>query len=103
MRSAVDEATRGTIGGASGPVGAAGLHACLLERAFERLLYAPGVSRRQRARPGGDYAPVPAPGGGAVRRGAPDEDPRAGGVGPVVQGGGRAPGGATADARGGAG
>ena len=71
---------------------APGLHPRLLERAAQRLLRAPGVPRRQRAGARRDRAPVPAPGGRALRRGPADEDPRAGCLGRLLPGGGRAPG-----------
>ena len=78
-----DAARRAARRAARGPR-APGLHARLLERAPQRLLRAPRVPRRQRARAGGDRPPVPAAGGRALRRRAADEDPRAGRVGAVV-------------------
>ncbi|CAA9501878.1 MAG: Ribonuclease III, partial [uncultured Solirubrobacteraceae bacterium] len=55
------------------------------------------------AQPRGDVAPVPAPGGRALRRGTPDEDPRAERLGGVMPRGRRAPRGARQAARDGAG
>ena len=69
---------------AAGPR-AAGVHARLLDRAARRLLRALGLPRRLRPGAGGDDAPLPAPGGGPLRRGPADEDPRAGGLGPLVR------------------
>ena len=97
-----DEAAECAVGGASRGAGAPGLHARLVERAAQRLLRAPGVPRRQRAGAGRHHAPLPAPGGRALRRGAAHEDPRPGGVRPLLPGGRRAPRGARAAARGGA-
>src|ERR1022692_4315200 len=86
----------------AGGTGATGFYARVVERALERLVHALGVPRRQCAGAGGDHPPVSAFGGGAVWGGEADEDPRAGRVGGVVQGGGRTLGSAAATARGGA-
>src|SRR5665213_2014676 len=97
-----DEAAEYAARGATDGVGATGVHARVLERALERLLYALGVPRRQCAGAGCDSAPVSTSGGGAIRGGEADEDPRTGRVGAVVQGGGGALGSAAPPARGGA-
>ena len=68
-----------------------GVHARLLDRAALGLLRAAGLPGRQRARPGRDGGPLPAPGGRALRRRAPDEDPRPDRLGPVLPGRRRAP------------
>ncbi len=81
----------------------AGLHARVVVGAAQRLLRAAGLPRRLRAGAVGHGAPLPAPGGRALRRRAADEDPRAGGVGPGLPGGGRAARSAGAAARRGAG
>ena len=77
----------------------AGLHARVLERAPGRLLHAPGVPRRQRARAGDHRPPVPAARGGALRGRAADEDPRPGRVRPGLPRRGRTAGAAAADAQ----
>ena len=59
-------------------------HASWTERRVG-LLRAPGLPRRQRAGPRHHDAPVPAPGGRALRRRAADEDPRAGRLGPACR------------------
>ena len=76
-----DDAARRAARRAAGGARAPGVHARVVERAAQRLLRAPGVPGGQRAGAGGDHVPVSAPGGRALRRGATDEDPRAGGLG----------------------
>ena len=97
-----DDAAGRPSRGAAGGSGAPGLHPCLLERAPRRLLHAPGVPRRQRARAGRDGLPLPAAGGRPLRRRQAHEDPRAGGLGRLLPRGRRAPGAARAAACGGA-
>ena len=63
---------------------AAGDHARVVDGAALGLLRAAGVPGRLGARPGGHDAPVSAAGGGVARRRAADQDPRAGGLGPLV-------------------
>ena len=76
------------LGGAAGRAArgarAPGVHARLVDRAAQRLLCAPGVPGRQRARAGGDHPPLSAPGGRALRGGEAHEDPRPSGVGSVL-------------------
>ena len=76
-----DDAHR-LAGSPAGAVAAAGVHACLVDRAARRLLRAAGLPGRLRARLAVSDPSVPAPGGRALRRRAADEDPRAGGLGP---------------------
>ena len=68
----------------------AGGHARLVDRAARGQLRAAGAPGRLGARPGGDDAPLPAAGRRDLRRRAADEDPRAGGLRPLVPRGGRA-------------
>src|SRR5438270_12474657 len=89
-RGAAGDAARGAARRTAGGSGAAGLHACVVERAAQRLLRATRLPGRQRARAGGDGASVPAPGGRALRRGQAHEDPRTGGLRPVLPRGPRA-------------
>ena len=70
-----------TAGRPSGRPASAGLHACLVDRQARRQLHAAGLPGRLGAGPGDHHAPVPAPGGRALRGGPADEDPRADGVG----------------------
>ena len=76
--------------GAAGRSGPAGGHARVVDRAARGQLRAAGPARRLRARPLGHDAPVPAARRRGLRRRPADEDPRAGGLGPVVPRGGRA-------------
>ncbi len=85
-------------GGAAGGSRPAGGHACLVDRPARRQLRAARAARRLGARAVGHDAPVPAAGRRALRRRAADEDPRAGGLGPLVPGGRRAAGPARAAA-----
>ena len=87
-------------GAAAGRPGPAGGHARVVGRPPRGRVRAAGLPGRLRARPGGHHAPVSA--AGEPRRRAADEDPRAGGLGPLVPGGRRAPGHPRAAARGGA-
>ena len=75
-----------------------GVHPRLLDDQALGLLRAAGLPGRQRAGAGGHLAPLPAAGGRALRRRAADQDPRPGGLGPLVPGGRRAARGAGAAA-----
>ena len=94
----LQRAARAAAAGARG----AGVHARLVDGAALGLLRAAGVPRRQRAGAGGHHASLSAARGRALRRRAPDEDPRAGGLGTLVPRGRRAARRARAAARGGA-
>ena len=82
--------------------GDVGVHALVVDHAALALLRAPGVPGRQRAGAGRDLAPVPAARGRALRPRPADQDPRPGGLGPLVPRGRRAPRDARAAERGGA-
>ena len=77
-------------GGAAGRSRPAGGDARLVDGAPRRQLRAARAARRLRARPVGHDAPVPAARRGHLRRGAADEDPRPGGVRPLLPRRGRA-------------
>ena len=87
-------------GAAAGRARPAGGDPRVLGPGARRRVRAARLPGRLRARPRGHDAPVSA--AGELRRGAADEGPRAGGVGPLVPGGGGAAGHAGAAARGGA-
>ncbi len=94
-------------GGHARPAGArpaeVRVHPLVVDDASVGVLRAARLPGRQRPGAGRHHAPVPSPGRRALRAGTPDQDPRAGGVGPLLPGGGRALGRARAAARRGAG
>ena len=84
------ERPRGPARPAAGRPRPAGVHALVVDGAPLGLLRAARLPRRQRARARGHHPSVSAAGGGALRRRPADEDPRAGGLRPLLHGGRRA-------------